>query len=167
MNMRLSSILLTSVFCIAGLSLYAQDTGENEIETFLEEHTIVSCKIVTKIVSNTEEILWSVESKRVTISGKSIDVVLEGDDITIEATFTPYLQEDGSIFLIAIGEVFIGKLGQQGVEYASSFRSLPVEKGERFLFFPLGLALDENTNMYSIEMELTMLPYTELLGETE
>jgi hypothetical protein len=48
---------------------------------------------------------------------------------------------------------------EEGVKYYSTMKSLPVESGESVLFFPLGRAMDQQQNIYSIELEITVVPY--------
>lgn len=122
--------------------------------------------IFTRITPSASESEWTAESTKLTLSGRSVRVKLSGEDLLINANLTPYLNDDDTILLIAQGEVYQGGEDTEGVRYSSTFRSLPVAPGEKVVFFPLGLALDENNQFYNIEMEIEVVPYR-AISETE
>lgn len=161
--MRRSAGIALLLFCLFSHGAAAQDSAEASAEETLEylKNEILSMHIDARILDSSGELLWNVESTKVTLSGKSVNVKLEGENLVIFAQLIPYYQEEGNVYLQARGQVFISEKSAGEIEYYSAMESLPVEIGERVIFFPLGRAIDEKENIYNIELAIQIVPYTE------
>ena len=145
------SAILTVLF-LTGLS--AQETGD-ELDYLASRELVVS--LSTRIMETQEKTVWKMDNTKITPSGQAVSVKMSGENVVIFAQITPYLQNDNSILLNAQGEVFISS-EEEGTQYYSTLKSLPVVPGEKVLFFPLGMAVDSEKNLYYIELEIQVLP---------
>ena len=109
--------------------------------------------------------IWNMDSSKLTISGMAVNLKLYGNDMMILADITPYLNDDNTILLVAQGEVWISSDESDGLTYYTTMKSLPVESGEKIIFFPLGLAVDSNSNVYTMELEIQVIPYSEMVKD--
>ncbi len=158
-NIFLAVIIFLPVFHISGY----EDTSNLK---FLEDKTF-TVNISIRLISEEQVNIWNTESSKITISGRAVNVKLYGEDILINADITPYLKEDNTILLVAQGEFWISSREEEGVNYYTTMQSLPVESGEKIIFFPLGLALDSESNIYTIELEIQVMPYREIVKEND
>ena len=116
--------------------------------------------ITTKVLEDESTVIWNVESSEVTVSGEEVTVKLNGDNIIILAEITPYLLDDGSVLLVAKGDVILSS-EEDGLQYKTTLKSLPVTMGEKAYFFPLGLAFDSRENIYTIQLEIQVNEFSE------
>ena len=139
------------------LLLAAGGYGEEipEYLRFFNKDTI-TVNIAARIVEQGGGSIWTAENSKATLSGRAVKVRLSGDNLLIYADITPYIRQDGSIVLFAKGEVWVSEQ-KEGVRYFSTMKSIPVSPGEPVIFFPLGVAMDEVQNVYSIELEIQVL----------
>ncbi len=159
-------LLLFFLLCAIGTGyLAAQDNGNGisreELEHVLDylQKEAVSVDITARITGEKGRNVWDTESRRLTVSGRSVTVSLDGDNIRVVAHIIPFLNEDNSILLVAKGEVWIHSDSQEDTKYYSTMKSLPVKAGESIMFFPVGVAVDVDKNVYTIEMEIRVSPY--------
>lgn len=138
-------LLLTTV--LTSFSLYAEGPADVFKDTSLE------VKITTRVLEEETEVVWNMESSEVTVSGETVTVKLNGDKVRVLAEITPYLLEDGSILLVARGDVLLSS-EEEGMQYKTTMKSLPVDFGEKAFFFPLGVAFDSKENIYTIQLEI-------------
>jgi hypothetical protein len=131
----------------------------DELLHYLRENAL-SVNIVARVNEPGAENIWRTESKKVTISGRAVQVRLSGENLIIFADIIPYMNEDRTILLVAKGEVWAQSDSSSGVKYYSTMKSLPVRAGESVIFFPLGRAMDQQQNIYTIELEISVIPYT-------
>ncbi len=131
----------------------------DELLHYLRENAL-SVNIVARVTEPGAENIWRTESKKVTISGRAVQVRLSGENLIIFADIIPYMNEDRTILLVAKGEVWAQSDSSSGVKYYSTMKSLPVRAGESVIFFPLGRAMDQQQNIYTIELEISVIPYT-------
>lgn len=120
--------------------------------------------ITAKVLPPGHQPVWNSASKKVTIPGRSVAVRLVGENIRVEAVFTPYQEENGNMLLLAQGQVWFSEVQGEKTRYLTTFQSIPVSWGEKILFFPLGVASglgDQKT--FTIRLEVEILPYKELL----
>ncbi|MBI9105978.1 MAG: hypothetical protein JEZ04_04485 [Spirochaetales bacterium] len=144
------SLLFFVTFCIAAQS---DDFDIKDIEG-----KKLSVNLNTRLLGTENETVWHMESTNLTISGEAVKVKLKGENLVLIANITPYLNPDNTIFLVAKGEIFLSDSDDsEEVKYYTTLQSLPVEDGEKVIFFPLGMAYDSNSNFYSIEMEIQVL----------
>ena len=144
-----------SLLFLVSSGLFAQSDGFDL--KYIEDKQF-SINLTTRILGEKNETIWHMESSKVTISGEAVKIKLSGDNLVIIANITPYLNPDKTIFLVAKGEIFLSdSTDSEDVKYYTTLKSLPVEYGEKVVFFPLGMAYDSNSNFYSIEMEIQVL----------
>ncbi|MBI9104039.1 MAG: hypothetical protein JEY99_16610 [Spirochaetales bacterium] len=154
--------LITSIPCLMaqseGSELLPQDSLPETrlpLDYLAEKELVVS--LSTRIMETQEKTLWKIENTKITLSGEAVSVKMAGENLVIFAQITPYMQDDGTILLVAEGEVFISS-EEEGTQYYTTLKSLPVHAGEKVLFFPLGMAVDSEQNLYYIELEIQVLP---------
>ena len=146
-----------SLFVFVSFGLGAQDS---EIDFDYIEGKKLSVNLNTRILGGENETLWHMESSRVTVSGEAVKVKLTGENLVLIADITPYFNPDNTIFLVAKGEIFLSDSDDsEEVKYYTTLKSLPVEVGEKVIFFPLGMAYDSKSNFYVIEMEIQVLSF--------
>ena len=144
-----------SLCLIAVVNLSAQAT-EDALKYI--EGKKLSVNLNTRILGTENETVWHMESSKLTISGEAVSVKLKGENLVVIANITPYLNTDNTIFLVAKGEIFLAdREDSEEVKYYTTLQSLPIENGEKVVFFPLGMAYDSNSNFYSMEMEIQVL----------
>jgi len=120
---------------------------------YLEENALI-IKIITRIVDEQGISVWNAEMSRITISGKSVKVKLQGANILVITDITPYIRDDRTILLVSQGEVWIGSSDSEEINHYSTIKSLPVSMGESALFFPLGVIETIDRKIYNIELEI-------------
>ena len=136
-------------------NLSAEDGLEGALGYLSGNELMVS--LATRIVESEDQTVWHMENTKLTLSGQSVNLKMSGENLVIFAQITPYIQTDQTLLLIATGEVFVSS-AEEGTKYYSTLKSLPVSLGEKVLFFPLGMAVDANQNLYYIELEIQVLP---------
>jgi hypothetical protein len=96
--------------------------------------------ISARVLPPDEKPVWNVESSKLTIPGRSVRIRLDGDNVRIYLICTPYVRENGTVLLLAQGQVWLSEPPDKEIKYFSTFYSIPVSFGEKVLFFPLGLS---------------------------
>ena len=142
------------------------DPGElkDELESLFDK--ALQLEISARITSlDGEEVVWNMDLTRVTLAGRAVQVRLDGSNVTVLAEFTPYVQDDGTLILVAEGRTWLTGEDEDGVRYRTSFKSLPIRLGEPVLFFPLGnrpvTVGREETEQFNIELEINVVSYGE------
>ncbi len=103
---------------------------------------------------------WNVESKKLTLPGRSVNVRLDGDNVVILLECTPYVKENGEVLLLAKGQVWFTEPPEKTARYSSAYYNIPLEYGEKVLFFPLGFSSEQaNKDHVNIELEIVIVPY--------
>ena len=151
--MLLLIILLTS-------ELYADDL--DEILKYLSDK-VLSVHITARLLDEDQIIVWDAESSHITNMGKAINIRLVGSGVIIDSYITPFGNLDETLVLVANGEMWFSDQRQEGLRYESFIKSMPVKAGEKVIFFPLGVAVDSQTNIYTVQLEIEILPYSEVL----
>ena len=106
--------------------------------------------------ANTDAPLWNAESTKLTIPGRSIRVRLEGDGVLIYLICTPYAQEDGTVLLLAQGQVWLSAQTDKESKYSGTYYAIPMTYGTPVFFYPLGVS-DTDTQQkgyFNIEVEI-------------
>lgn len=143
--------------------LFPQQSGNSNDELqealrYLQEKAL-EVEIHARLIGKDHENIWNTKSRKVTVSGKSVSITLEGENLTVSAHLIPFLNESGSIFLVAKGEVWVQQSPDQEKKYYSTVKSLPIKPGESVIFFPTGVLMDtEENNVYTIELEIQVEP---------
>ena len=154
-----ATLLLFVSAPVIAQSLELPDSWDALIDGALEIH--INARIVDEGQSDT---LWMMDVTRITVSGRAVNVRLDGTNITVIAEFTPYWEEDDSLLLLVQGQTWIYDAADPAdPEYRTSFTSLPIRLGEPIVFLPLGssrLPLDtERFGRLNIELEVNVERY--------
>lgn len=118
------------------------------------ENNVLNIEIITRIVDEQGVSIWEAEMSRITISGKSVKVKLQGVNILVITDITPYVRNDSTLLLVSQGEIWIGSSASEEMNHYSTIKSLPVTLGESVIFFPLGVIQAVDTKIYNIELEI-------------
>lgn len=159
--MRRASALIGLLIVLASPAARAVEL-EDILQALLDEALTV--RITARVTENGRETLQSYDLTRVTISGRAVRLRLEGGNVTIIAEFTPYEDEQG-ILLVAEGQILLRTPEDEEVQYVTSLRSIPLEIGERVVFYPLGKSTfdmnleNEQSESLNIELEVEVSPY--------
>jgi hypothetical protein len=147
---------------ISGAAVFEQGARQPGEEFFSELEQLLNMNIAARVSETGEEAVWRVESSKRTVPGRSVSVKLVGENIVILADFTPYVDSDASLVLVAQGHVWISPRAGEPLKYLSTLKSIPVRMGEKVLFFPLGVKSLEATSdtTYNIELEIEVQPET-------
>ncbi len=153
-------------FSLLALSLaQARADGQDpDLGTILPEFgsSTLQISFSVRILGPDEIAVWNVESTKLTIPGRSVRVRLDGDGVRIYLICTPYVQQDGSVLLVAQGQIWLSEPPEETVKYYSPFYNIPVSMGEKILFFPLGFSEDSGKrDFYNIEMQIKIDPYAQ------
>lgn len=134
------------------------DEELGETLEYLREKAL-EVEIHARILGEDQESVWTTKTSEMTVSGKSVSITLEGENLKVVALLIPFLSDDNSIFLVAKGEVWIQEKPGEEKKYYSTVKSLPIQPGESVIFFPTGMLMDsENENIYTIELEIQVEP---------
>lgn len=149
-------VALAALFLAAAPSLYSFDL-EDALE-LLQDRALV-LNIVARVTNDGREAIWNMELTEVTISGRAVEVELDGGDLILKVQFTPYERGD-SLVLVAQGQAWLGASNDE-VTYRSAYESIPVSPGESVVFFPLGNAAvgGSDDNLLNVELEIKIEPY--------
>jgi hypothetical protein len=136
----------------------------NDALKYLENNAL-NIEIITRIVDEQGITVWDAEMSRITISGKSVKVKLQGVNILVITDITPYIRNDSTILLVSQGEVWIGSTDSEEMNHYSTIKSLPVSMGESIMFFPLGVIKTMDKKIFNIELEIQVNPNKRETGE--
>lgn len=155
LNILLWGVLLQPVF---SQNLEMADTELEDALRFLQS-TPLEIEIHARIMGEDHVSVWNTQTREITVSGKSVSITLEGQNLKVIAHLIPFLNEDQSMFLVAKGEVWIESSPGQEKKYYSTVKSLPITAGESVIFFPTGMLMDtEKQSVYTIELEIQVEP---------
>jgi hypothetical protein len=165
---RAHALLAVFGLAVLGSAAWAQ-TGD--LESLFRDESLQSLidkalqlNITAKVLPPGHQPAWNSASKKVTIPGRSVAVRLVGENIRVEAVFTPYQDESGNMLLLAQGQVWFSEVRGEKTRYLTTFQSIPVAWGEKVLFFPLGISHElGDQKTFTIRLEVEILPYKELL----
>jgi len=159
-------LVLLLLMTVAPGDIGAQALEQDEIETLLEDlkQHALTLNIAARIRGAENTTVWNMELSRVTISGKAVRVRLDGENITVEAVFTPYRAGGDSLLLLAEGTTWVDD-GQTTNE-STTFQSLPLQLGESVFFYPLGdeplhVEIETERGVLNLELEIQVVPYSE------
>ena len=155
-----------AVVAVAALPVHGQQTDLEEGLRYLLDNAL-EIRIGMHIDSGDRRVLWGSEQVEVTIPGRAVEVHLSGDNLRVEAVFTPYVDEDGDITLVAQGQVWLSEAADEGVRYAATYRSVPIGIGEKLMFFPLGVA-EQLADEVTLRLDVEIAPFmfdTEMLAD--
>lgn len=150
------------VAALAMLLFSASAAFSFDIEGALEllQDRALVLDITARVTEDGREAVWNMELTEVTISGRAVQIELDGGDLILHVQFTPYERED-TLVLVAQGQAWLGGGEPEEVTYRSAYESIPVSLGEPVLFFPLGTGHDalDNENVLNVELEIIVESY--------
>lgn len=158
--MKILSLLLAFVTLVSLNAFCEDDISIEDIIKFLEDKAL-SVHMSARLIDQDEETVWDATSKSITIAGRAIKVWFVGKSFFINAYITPFGNIEEELLLVAYGELWMSGRDGVGIKYESFLKSLPIDPGERAIFFPLGVAVDAQENIYTIELEIQVLPLSE------
>ena len=155
------------------LAAFLAEAQEDELDKIFQDQNLqclidraLQLNITAKVLPPDESPVWNTASSKVTLPGRSVAVRLVGENMRIDAVFTPYQQEDGELLLVAQGQIWFSEASE--TKYLSTFQSIPVSLGEKVLFFPLGFSEQFGKgSTFTLQIEVQIYPYRELLNEGE
>jgi hypothetical protein len=161
--MRICTLILI-LLTIAVIPISADD-----VEDLLElvESKALKVNVKARVVDHGNVSVWDMEITKITISGKTVHIRLKGEDILVHANLTPYSENGQSILLVAQGQVWINAPGSDEVTYKSTVKSLPIRSGEKVLFYPLGVSSPEESDFFTIELEIEINHYIKQSSDQE
>ena len=144
-----------------GLStLFADDSNETNEEILARVlKQAVSIFINSKIIRPEEGINWESEITKVTVPGRPVTLMFEGENIKLYIELTPFRVDNGSYLLAALSSLWIEN--DDGAQFKSSYKRIELNNDELILFYPLGRATQEALTGGSIYLELgiKIIPY--------
>ena len=150
--MIVSTLGLTLFFTI-GAALHAQEASLDEIPGLRERAVVMH--IVSQVVEQNQQVVWNTENTRITIPGRPVGLKIVGENLVIEAQFTPLLRRSGRHSLVAQSQIWVSS-PNQGVSYYTTIQTIPLEFNEQVYFFPLG-SITSN-DQARIEIQLMLEP---------
>ena len=164
--------LFSAAFVIVALFVCSTALADDVDELFeLFGDEALRVRIEARVIEDGDQTVWNMELTRVTISGRSVHVRLDGDNIIIRAQFTPYRNDD-SLLLVAHGQTWLRTADSDELRYETAFETVPVELGQAVVFYPLGresVKMDLDTQRYgtvNLELEITVVPYIQSVENT-
>jgi hypothetical protein len=148
--------LLGSLFLIAANAAVSAQEWPVELLPQLKDRAVV-LDIVARVLEQDQTVVWDQTNSRVTIPGRPVGLKLVGDNVVVAVQFTPYRRRNGSIVLVAQGQIWVD-VPNQGISYQTTLQTIPMEFGEPVYFFPLGSAKQGESR---IEIRIELQPYTE------
>jgi hypothetical protein len=162
---RPATILATVLATLVSLPILAQENDATGPPPSLESilSGALSIHINARIIDQDQnEMVWNMDVTRVTISGRSVTIRLDGSNVSVVAEFTPYWEDDDQLMLVAQGWTWLTD-GDGEPVYRTSFSTVPIRLGEPIVFLPLGtgqVPVDtERFGRLNIELEINVERY--------
>jgi hypothetical protein len=100
---------------------------------------------------------WQASERKYTVPGTPVSIKMMGSDVAVVVSMTPYRTKDGSLFMIAQGQVWF-RDSDGIVRYRSTVDTVGVNFGEKLLFYPFGVYANGEA---PLRIELMVDPYNE------
>ncbi len=145
---------------LAARAGYAQEVRlEEELQQLLDK--AMQLNITARVLPPNETPAWNVKDTKLTLPGRSVAVKMTGTNVRIEVVLTPYLETNGTLLLLAQGQVWLSDAPDKQVKYLTTLKSIPLSWGEKVLFYPLGLITHPlpDQQVFNIQLEIQVLPY--------
>jgi hypothetical protein len=152
---------------IAILKLNAQDAQPDDkaLQTF---KNILKLDIEVSLIQQDQKIAWNTKGSKYTIPGKAVKITIEGNNIKMYGTFTPYSDADGNLILLAQGLIFISSQSGNELRYSNYFKIIYARMGETLVFFPLGVPdSNKSSDATNIEIDIQIQLLNQPLKENE
>ena len=169
------ALIVFSLLALSVARTRAEDQPQGDMQDAVQEllSKALQINISARVTPQDQEPVWNVESSKLTLPGRAVNVRIEGENLRIDLVCTPYLQDNGDVLLVAQGQVWLMQSPDKEVKYYPSYYSIPVSFGEKVLYFPLGVpdetkkpdadtqAQTEQTPYLNIELDIQVVPYKE------
>ena len=158
---RLGISALVAFLTVSKISAQDFDPLDEILEYF--EDKAITVHIVIRLLDNRKVLVWDAEYTEATVAGRALKVRLVGEDVVIEAYVLPFGSIESDLKIVAYGQLWFSEGPDEGIQYESFMKSLPVEPGERVILLPLGgYAVDSETETYyTIQLEIQLFPYSD------
>jgi hypothetical protein len=159
----------TAAVLLLASTILFQATADDveELLEFISDKDL-SVHIELSLLDKDHEISWDAESTHITVVGRSVNLRLVADELVIDAYITPFGELGKNLVLVANGEIWFSDIESgNGIRYETFIKSLPIDAGEKVIFFPLGVAVDSETNIYTIQVEISVQPHKEYRKRAE
>ena len=157
--------LFLFIFGFTLLKLFADDPepDQNTLKTF---KNVLKMEIEVNLIQGAEKVAWNSKGFKYTIPGRAVIVKIEGNNMRMYGSFTPYYDTKGSLILLAQGQIFILSASGKGFNYFSYFKTIPAVLGERLVFFPLGyVEHNPEGTAANIELDIQILSFESQVKE--
>ncbi len=154
--------ILALLLCFSSFGLPAQDASDSA--NLLDQ--VLSLKLHARLINSSGDVAWQMDNNAYTISGRTVDVRLEGSNVMAISRLTPYLNNDEGVLLVAQGEVWYNRFSAEDVKYLSGMTSIPLKLGESALFFPMGVdPHGDGESSFILEIEITVNKLSQLQAD--
>lgn len=143
------------LFFAVGAAVPAQEPSLEDLFPGLRQRAVV-LNIVARVIEQDQQESWNVSDSRVTIPGRPVGMKLVGANIVVMIQFTPYIWQNGSNVLIVQGQIWLD-IPNEGLQYQTTLKTIPLEFGEEIYFFPLGQG--NSLDKTHIEIQVALNPY--------
>ena len=157
MNLRHYRIALLSslFFLFLQKPIFSQELTPDNIPPGLRDRAVIM-DITARIIEQNQEIVWNSENSRVTISGRPVPLRLMGNNLIIEAQFTPYIRPNGNNIMVAQAQVWI-QTSENVISFRANMQTIPIDD-DYIYFFPLGTSTNDNEPQ--IEIQISVHPFS-------
>ena len=152
-------LLLTIGLLLAARAGLAQQVSlDDELQQLLDK--AMQLNITARVLPPDETPAWNVKDTKLTLPGRSVAVKMTGTNARIDVILTPYLEANGTLLLLAQGQVWLSDAPDKQVKYLTTLKSIPLSWGEKVLFYPLGITHPvPDQPVFNIQLEIQVLPY--------
>ena len=166
MNKAASIFRLALLLTLLSFSAAYADDVEELLEFISDKDLAVHIEL--SLLDKDHQISWDAESTHIPVVGRSVNLRLVASELIIDAYITPFGELDENLVLVANGEIWFSDYeGDDGIRYETFIKSLPIKAGEKVIFFPLGVAVDSETNIYTIQVEISVQSHKEYRSRAE
>jgi hypothetical protein len=148
------------LFGFSLLKLFAED-AEPDDKTLQTFKNILKVDIEVSLLQQEQKVAWNTKGSKYTIPGKAVKLTIEGNNIKMYGSFTPYFDTSGNLILLAQGQIFITSTAGNEFRYFSYFKSIHALLGEKLVFFPLGFPEEGRPeDATNIEIDIRIQSYS-------
>lgn len=159
-SLRCAGRLLGVVLCLVWAlpAAYADDVSQELLDELASKALSVS--VIARVKQDEDKALWNDQIRWVTIPGRAKTVRIEGGNVLVVASLTPYEHRRGSVLMVIQGQIWITTSPDEPGKYLSTLKSVPVSLGEKLIFYPLGKSTEVNdTGVFTLELEIEIQPF--------
>ncbi len=152
-------LILATLCLVCALPVaYADDVSQALLDELASKALRIS--VVARVKQDEDKALWNDQIRWVTIPGRAKTVRIEGANILVVASLTPYEHKRGSVLMVIQGQIWITTSPDEPGKYLSTLKSVPVSLGEKLIFYPLGKSTELNdSGIFTLELEIEIQPF--------